>query len=225
MDDLSIEERDLIEVEIYRQIKSVRLVFELGFPTDLVAQAKSVVTSAGPVLVRNERIQYPASFVLYIVSLAKDRRGGKFWTSDEVAPICRQIYREPPQLAELTLRAIKSLGLETFEELIEEENALRIMTPVTMHSGVPVHNVADLVYLIDVAARRLRYTPEEQIQYWSATPHGFAGLWAAPRRLFQGGTAIAVDLLEQFIGFARFLLQPLNLMNSHLRVPCFGFHV
>ena len=198
MDDLSVEERDLIELEIYRQIKSVRLVFELGFPTDLVAQAKSVVTSAGPVLVRNERIQYPASFVLYIVSLAKDRRGGKFWTSDEVAPICRQIYREPPQLAELTLRAIKSLGLETFEELIEEENALRIMTPVTMHSGVPVHNVADLVYLIDVAARRLRYTPEEQIQYWSATPHGFAGLWAAPRRLLQGGTAIAIDLLEQF---------------------------
>ena len=39
MDDLSVEERDLIEVEVYKQIKSVRLVFELGFPTDLVAQA------------------------------------------------------------------------------------------------------------------------------------------------------------------------------------------
>lgn len=198
MIELSVEERDVIEREIYRQIRSVRLVFELGFPTKLVSQAKSVVVSAGPVLVRNDRIQYPASFVLYIVSLAKDRRGRIFWTSEEVAPICRQIYREPQELAELTLQAIKSLGLETFEELIEEENALRIMTPVTMHSGVPVHNVADLVYLIDVAARKFRFTPEEQIQYWSATPHGFAGLWAAPRRLLQGGTAIAIDLLEQF---------------------------
>lgn len=198
MNDMPTEERELIEAEIHRQIKSVRLVFELGFPTDLVAQAKSVVLSAGRVLTRNDRIQYPASFVLYIVSLAKDRQGRIFWTSDEVAPLCRQIGREPHQLAELTLRAIKHLGLETFDNLVEEENALRIMTPVTMHSGIPVNNVADLVYLLDVAVRRLRYTPEEQIQYWSATPHGFAGLWAAPRRLLQGGTAIAIDLLEQF---------------------------
>ena len=198
MNDLLVEERDLIEVEIHRQIKSVRLVFELGFPSELVAQAKSVVESAGRLLVRNDRIQYPASFVLYIVSLAKDRRGRIFWTSDEVAPLCRQIGREPHQLAELTLGAIKHLGLETFDDLVEEENALRIMTPVTMHSGIPVNNVTDLVCLLDVAVRRLRYTPEEQIQYWSATPHGFAGLWAAPRRLFQGGNAIAIDLLEQF---------------------------
>ena len=198
MGDLTTEERDLIEVEIHRQIKSVRLVFELGFPTDLVAQAKSVVLSAGPLLVLNGRIRYPASFVLYVVSLAKDRRGRIFWTSDEIVLICRQIHREPQQLAELTLGAIKNLRLETFDDLIEEENALRLMTPVTMHSGIPVNNVADLVYLIDVAVRRLRYTPEDQIQYWSATPHGFAGLWAAPRRLLRGGNAIAIDLLEQF---------------------------
>ena len=198
MNDMSAEERDSVELEIYRQIKSVRLVFELGFPIDLVAQAQAVVSSAGATLVRSDRIRYPASFVLYITSLAKDRRGRTFWSSPEVSPLCRQISRLPQQLAELTLNAIKRLGLETFDDLIEEENALRNMTPVTMHSGIPVHNVADLVYLIDVAARRLRYSPEEQIQYWSATPHGFAGLWAAPRRLLQGGTAIAVDLLEQF---------------------------
>lgn len=226
MIELSVEERDVIEREIYQQIKSVRLVFELGFPAELVTQAKSVVVSAGPVLIRNERIRYPASFVLYIVSLAKERRGRIFWTSEEVAPICRQIHREPQQLAELTLQAIKTLGLETFEELVEEENALRIMTPVTMHSGIPVNNVADLVYLMDVAARKFRYTPEEQIQYWSATPHGFAGLWAAPRRLLQGGTAIAIDLLEQFnealrnptapevSGLPRHLVEAINKVES-----------
>jgi hypothetical protein len=198
VDDITSEERDLIETEVLRQIKSVRLVFELGFPADLVAKAKSVVDSAGIFVVRNEKIRYPASFVLYIVSLAKDRRGRSFWTSDEVSPLCRQMHREPHQLAELTLDAIKTLRLETFDELIEEENALKYMTPVTMHSGIPVNNVADLVYLIDVAVRRLRYTPEEQIQYWSSTPHGFAGLWAAPRRLLRGGNIIAIDLLEQF---------------------------
>ena len=198
MGDLTPEERDLIEAEVLQRIKSVRLVFELGFPADLVAKAKSVVDSAGIFVVRNEEIRYPASFVLYIVSLAKDRRGRSFWTSDEVSPLCRQMHREPHQLAELTLGAIKNLRLETFDELIEEENALKYMTPVTMHSGIPVNNVADLVYLIDVAVRRLRYTPEEQIQYWSSTPHGFAGLWAAPKRLLRGGNTIAIDLLEQF---------------------------
>jgi hypothetical protein len=196
--DLTPEERDLIEAEVLQQIKSVRLVFELGFPADLVAKAKSVVDSAGIFVVRNEKIRYPASFVLYVVSLAKDRRGRSFWTSDEVSPLSRQMHREPHQLAELTLGAIKNLRLETFDELIEEENALKYMTPVTMHSGIPVNNVADLVYLIDVAVRRLRYTPEEQIQYWSSTPHGFAGLWAAPKRLLRGGNTIAIDLLEQF---------------------------
>ena len=198
MSDLTPEERDLIEAEVLQQIKSVRLVFELGFPADLVAKAKSVVDSAGIFVVRNEKIRYPASFVLYVVSLAKDRRGRSFWTSDEVSPLSRQMHREPHQLAELTLGAIKNLRLETFDELIEEENALKYMTPVTMHSGIPVNNVADLVYLIDVAVRRLRYTPEEQIQYWSSTPHGFAGLWAAPKRLLRGGNTIAIDLLEQF---------------------------
>lgn len=198
MSDLTPEERDLIEAEVLQQIKSVRLVFELGFPADLVAKAKSVVDSAGIFVVRNEKIRYPASFVLYVVSLAKDRRGRSFWTSDEVSPLSRQMHREPHQLAELTLGAIKNLRLETFDELIEEENALKYMTPVTMHSGIPANNVADLVYLIDVAVRRLRYTPEEQIQYWSSTPHGFAGLWAAPKRLLRGGNTIAIDLLEQF---------------------------
>ena len=63
MSDLTPEERDLIEAEVLQQIKSVRLVFELGFPADLVAKAKSVVDSAGIFVVRNEKIRYPACFI------------------------------------------------------------------------------------------------------------------------------------------------------------------
>ena len=197
MAEMSIEERDRAEAQIKGRLKSVRLVFELGFPQDLVKLADDVVDSAGPMLMRGTSVRYQASFVLKVVNLAKDRRDRSFWSAELLRPLREQMRLQPQQLAETTRTTIAELRLETFDDLVENENALRNMTPVTMHSGIPVNNMDDLVYLIEVAARRHRYTAEEQIEYWSSSPNGFGGLWAAPRRLFQRGGAIALDLLDQ----------------------------
>ena len=160
MSGMSIEERDKAEAEIRGRLKSVRLVFELGFPQDLVKLADDVVESAGPMLMRGSSVLYPASFVLKVVNLAKDRRDRSFWSSELLRPLREQMHLQPQQLAETTRATIAELRLETFDDLVENENALRNMTPVTMHSGIPVNNVDDLVYLIEVAARRGPQSPK-----------------------------------------------------------------
>jgi hypothetical protein len=189
--------REEIESEILIQLKRVRLVFELGFPDDLVSKATAVIQSASGRLVVNGRIRYPACFVLHIVNLAKDRLGHKFWSSDELAHLRVPLGLNETQLAQITRETIRELKLETFDFLVEGENALRNMTPVTMHSGIPVNNMQELVRLIETAVRRHRLTAEDQIKYWSSAPNGFNGMWAAPRRLFQQADSIALDLLER----------------------------
>jgi hypothetical protein len=194
---MEIEARELIELNVLKALKSVRLVFELGFPDVLVSEATEVVRDCGPALVTHGRPRYPACFVLHIVNLAKDRNGREFWSSDDLAHLCRPLGMNPQQLAVFTRDAIKAVGLETFEHLVEEDNALRFMTPVTMHSGIPIRNVDDLLRIVQTAIRRHRHTPDEQIRFWNSSPNGYAGVWAAPRRLLKEADSIALDLLGE----------------------------
>ena len=194
------------EVEILRELRRVRLVFELGFPPDLVAKARDVVMSAleqrrlvsSSSLPSGTRVRYPASFVLHVVDLTKDRQGDKLWTSDELSHLVGPWGCGSDQkLANDVSDAIRSLKLETFETLIEAVGALRNITPVTMHSGLPVNNIGPLLRLIETANRRGRFVAEEQIKYWSSTRNGFHGLWVAPKRLLQESGAIGFELLER----------------------------
>jgi hypothetical protein len=43
---LEIEQRDAIKAEVLKALKQVRLVFELGFPQDLVTRAREVANDA-----------------------------------------------------------------------------------------------------------------------------------------------------------------------------------
>ena len=194
---MEIETREGIELNVLKALKSIRLVFELGFPDALVSEASEVVRDCGPALVTHGRPRYPACFVLHIVNLAKERNGREFWSSDDLAHLCRPLGMNPQQLAVFTRDAIKAVGLETFEHLVEEDNALRFMTPVTMHSGIPIKNVDDLLRIVQTAIRRHRHTPDEQIRFWNSTPNGYAGVWAAPRRLLKEADSIALDLLGE----------------------------
>jgi hypothetical protein len=158
-------------------------------------QRRLVATSALP---NGTRIRFPACFVLHVVDLTKDRHGDKLWTSDELSHLIGPGGSGNEQkLATDVSDAIKSLNLETFETLIETVGALKNITPVTMHSGLPINNIGALLRLIEAAHRRGRFIAEEQIKYWSSNASGFHGLWVAPKRLLQESGAIGLELLER----------------------------
>jgi hypothetical protein len=197
---MEIEQRDAIEAEVLEALKQVRLVFELGFPQDLVTRAGEVVNDAfesGRLITRGE-IRYPACWILNIINIARTREGRGFWNGEAT-----EFFRTGPhkltqiELARKTFTALTVLGLETFDDVVANEHALKYLTPIFMHSGIPINNVPDLVALIDASISRHRIGADEQIQDWSRTPHGFGQLWRAAVILFKSGGAIATDLLER----------------------------
>lgn len=186
-----------LESEVRRLLRGVRLVFETGFPDDIARQVDALMRDHMTMKMRGGRLAYPACFVFHLTNLAKDRRGREFWSSEQLAHLRSAVRMSATDLAQFSRAVFTDLGLETFDDLVEGENALRYLTPVTMHSGIPALNVPALVGLIETAVRRHRLTAADQVDLWKSTPHGFHGLWASPTRLFRRADPIALDLLER----------------------------
>ena len=185
------------ELRLREELRKVRLVFELGFPDELVDLARDTVQEARTqgILVLSQRTQYPACWVMSAVSLARGYDGRAFWGNADVQNL---FGRDPTDTAKITIRAFENLRIETFHQALRQENALINLSPVLMHAGIPAPNVLELVRLIAKATRNHRYGAEEQIAEWSRTPAGFGNLWRGSQLLFKYGGAIAVDLLDRF---------------------------
>jgi len=217
----SPETRDLspaeLESEVRRLLRSVRLVFETGFPDDIARQVDALMRDHMTMKMRGSRLAYPACFVFHLTNLAKDRRGREFWSSEQLAHLRSAVRMSATDLAQLSQAVFTDLGLETFDDLVEGENALRYLTPVTMHSGIPALNVPALVGLIETAVRRHRLTAADQVDLWKSTPHGFHGLWASPTRLLRRADPIALDLLERINEALRDHDQDQATLPTHIR--------
>ncbi len=202
---MDLGEMERIESEIRTALRDVRLIFELGFPTDLVSKADSVVYEAikqgrlfNTAKNARYRVYYPASFILHVANRTKNRTSRELWTSDELSHLLESGGAgSAGVLAESVSYSFRTLQLETFEDLIEVEGALRNVTPLTMHSGLPINNLGALLNLIDNAMRRNRFVADEQIKYWTSSSNGFNGLWVAPKRLLQESGSIGRELLER----------------------------
>lgn len=197
---MDIEDREKTETEVRLALSQVRLVFELGFPEDLTSRARDAIIAAkeGGRLLRNGEIRYPACWVLNIINIARTREGRGFWNGEATEYLRESPNGLPPiELAKKTISALKALGLETFEEIVANEGALSNLTPIFMHSGIPLNNIPELVNLIDKALDRHRIGADEQIREWTRTNNGFGQLWRAARILLKSGGAIASDLLER----------------------------
>ena len=184
------------EREVREALDRVRLVFETGFPEELVARARQVVLESadrGRLLAPDLSVRYPACWLLTAATFALDYDGTMLWQRPDF-----QIFRmDPNQIGPITKSVIEKCGLETFEEHIRAERGLINVTPLLMHAGIPGASVSVLVDLIDSALRRHAYSAEDQIELWSQTPSGFRGLWKGPERLLRLGGSIAGDLLDQ----------------------------
>jgi hypothetical protein len=189
-------ESQATENRLRSELRRVRLVFELGFPEELVTEARLVIEQARRTgaMFRHGQIRYPACFIVTVVAEARTYNGQGFWDSQGL----RFIGLRPTDLADHTYASFDRLDLETFEEFTRAENALRKLSPVLMHAGVAAPNVDELVSLIASAGRQHLFEPEEQIAAWSRRPSGFRGLWRASQLLFKYGGAIAIDLLDRF---------------------------
>jgi hypothetical protein len=184
------------ERDVRAALDSVRLVFETGFPDDLVERALRVVSESAEkrrLVKPNMTVSYPGCWLLTAASLALDYDGTKLWQRPEF----KIFGTDLTEIGPITRAVIESCGLETFEEYIRAENGLINVTPLLMHAGIPVASIPTLVGLIDSALRRHAYSAEDQIELWSQTPNGFRGLWKGPERLLRLGGSIASDLLDQ----------------------------
>lgn len=183
------------ESELRRKLRDVSFVFELGFPDDLVERARAVVVKAVQLgrVGSADHVRFPASVVLSVVSAAREYDGNAFWSSDAVT----SLGLPPTKIASVTYRSFELLKIDTFERETAAENALRQLSPVLMHAGIPAANVRDLVTLIASAQRQHLFGAEEQIAAWTRTPNSFRGLWRAPQLFFKYGGGAATDLLDR----------------------------
>jgi len=181
--------------EVQEALRGVRFVFELGFPADMVDRSRALIRRlSDPRRSSNKReARFPGCYLLAVVAAARHYDGHALWSSDHLD----FVQATPQARAGMALEALQTIGLDTFHDVVEQENALRLMTPILMHAGLPTSNVPDLVELVTSARRNHIVSAEEQISRWSRTPNGFAGLWRAPQLFFRFGGDAATDLLER----------------------------
>jgi len=140
----------------------------------------------------------PTATVVFLVTEGVHRyRGGAFWPNISIYGLDSTCQN---QMGRQFLTSLKRLGLETFEDVVQQERGLRYVTPILLHGGIPAYCARGLW---DSLIEEMRSGQEEAsllVSRWRR--HLLQGVdKPAQRFIFHGGD-FAMDLLQRMIQLA-----------------------
>ncbi len=190
-----------LEGELRPLMHNVRLVAELDL--SLAGTVYKTAREAVHPLIAMRKIGSlftvcPTATVVFLVAEGVHRyRGGAFWPNisiDGLDSNCRN------QLGRQFLKSLRRLGLETFEDVVQQERGLRYVTPILLHGGIPAYCARGLW---DCLIEEMRSGQEEAsllLSRWRR--YLLQGVdKPAQRFIFHGGD-FAMDLLQRMIQLA-----------------------
>ncbi len=95
--------------------------------------------------------------------------------------------------------ALRLLGLETFDALVEDEKALRYLTPILAHGGIPRYCLADFFRLLVRTIRHGSTDPQEILSLWANRKSLTQGVDKPAIRFVLHGGEPAVDFLQRCV--------------------------
>ncbi|MDQ4107667.1 MAG: hypothetical protein M3138_02525 [Actinomycetota bacterium] len=197
----SIEAGDALGVErdLQERLVGRRIVAEIGLDSSLHRRNEEAMrllirssASVGSVARR-----YPALFVAYMAGHGvHGYTAGDFYGAVSVRGIDQ---RAGP----LFVEALKALQLETFEDLVLGDNALRYVGPMLAHGGIPKYCLSDFFDLLLRDANKAGGDARELLGFWRSRKSAFFGIDIPVRRFLLFGGELARDLLDRCLDLVR----------------------
>ncbi len=190
-----------LEQELRERLRGRRLVCELNFDETLRSRlvhgmwnlrGRGITSDVNALT-----IFAPAITVAYLVTEGLFRyRSGQFWGNLEVAGLSQLV------LGPAFERSIRALRLETFDQLVRE-GALRYVTPILAHGGIPIHSLGDFFRVLLDELRRGGIDAADVLARWRASRSRFAAADKPVERFLLNGGSVSSDLLERCIDLVR----------------------
>ncbi len=181
-----------LDEELRPSLRNVGLVGELNLSLDGDLYGKA--RSASRRLISHESWQImadcSAATVIFMVAEGIHRYdGGTFWPNISVDGIDRN------RVARAFFESLSSLGLETFQAVVDEERGLRNVTPILLHGGIPAYCAKDVWRQLLGAMRSETGDVTHMLSIWRT--RGYPGLDKPVERFLRHGGAFAEDLLAR----------------------------
>lgn len=181
------------------RLRGVRLVSEIGITATDRRRLSALMmlhtrgrSSPAPLMAS----RWPGIYVTYLVAVAIEHgRGGELW------PHTVKAFREDTSTAgESFIKALGGLGLPTFDDLVEQEQAFKYVGRVLAHAGLPASSAeAFLAFLARCMRRDGVRSAADLLATWRTERLALEGLPAPARRFLLYGGRTAEDLLGRCI--------------------------
>jgi hypothetical protein len=186
-----------LERELEDRLRGCRMVCEIGLDAALHERVEAalgyLLTGTGDID-RIGRI-YPALLGVYLVGHGVYRyQGGTYWSSMPIPQL-----REAGPAFE---RALRRLGLETFENIVVGDGAHRFVGPIVAHGGIPKYSLGDYFGLLARGLRRAAMA-EDLLSMWRSQKTSFVQIDRPVRRFMLFGGDLAIDYIDRSIDLFR----------------------
>ncbi len=185
------------EEEFARALRGRRLIFEIGLTQDTYETAALTFRSpsTGELIFGRSYLRlYPATLaVLLATAGALKYRQGELW------PAIGVVGPKAAQVGQAFMDALHLLRLETFDTLMEHERALRYLTPILAHGGIPQYCLSDFFRLLVRTIRQGSTEPHEILSLWTTRKSLTQGVDKPAIRFILHGGEPALDFLQRCV--------------------------
>lgn len=139
--------------------------------------------------------RYPALLTCFLVGHGVYHYNGEFWPTIPLPEIDHHWGVEFE-------RSLKTLDLESFEDIVHGDNGLRYVAPILAHGGVPKEMLGSYFRLLN---RHLQHADSgiDLLSHWRTRRAPFAGISKAVSRFLLYGGDLAVDFIDRSIDLFR----------------------
>lgn len=179
------------------RLRGCRLVAEIGLAPETLAESERVVAESSRTrsALALARI-CPASLVTYLVGHGVYHYDGRFWPTLAVAK------DDTNEWGLAFEESVRRLELETFEDMVLGEGALRYVAPILAHGGVPANSLDGYFKLL---RKHLGDVDDatDLLALWRTRRSPFAEVHKPVRRFLLYGGDLAVDLIDRSLDLFR----------------------
>lgn len=191
-----------LERELCARLDGRRLVAEIGIDVQLYRDTTRALEEVlrNPSNAKPDRLaqMYPALLATYLVAHGVYKyAGGTYWSGHAVKWMDRELGGPGFE------KAIESLGLETFANLLDAERAQRFVTPILAHGGIPKYCLDDYFNLLlkDLGAGSA--DANDLLTLWRTRKTRFQNIDRPVQRFLLNGGELAVDFIDRCIDLVR----------------------
>lgn len=183
-----------------------RLVAEINPERMVYTQVQQIVADMARVdhaALDRMSVDYPAILSVFLVAEGIHRWDPDtgFWPNLSIPGLSQQSLG--PQFEE----ALRRLGLETFDEIVERERAHRYVGRILIHGGIPKHSLTGFYRLLLAELRQGEVDAAHLIAAWRVRRTDLFGIHRSVQRFLLHGGEAAEDLLnrcvDMILDFAR----------------------